>query len=1158
MFLMCMMAPIASGQSISKEYIYLDSRLIAVENGTASTPVLSIASPTSADSYQASSNSISLAGNVTAAVNHVSWTNDRNGSGTCNLSGLSWNCGSITVASGSTAFTVTAFDSSNIVLAADSLTVLYSVNDTIPPTIAMTFPSSSPYNTSSVAITLTGSSSDNVGISKVTWKVSRSGMSDVTGSCGGPYASFQCQNIALVSGNNVFTVTAYDYSNNSVSANFTVNYTIPGSAPPTPYITTIWIESNTAHVGVCSGNYTPAKVVIERNPGYYGISPYEITFPTIIGQVPGPGCIAWDMLDTFPGTIYTFRARLKNSSGTYGAWSNPFVIGCPATLSASNINMPAAGGNGTVDVSCSANCSWTAMTAHSWIAVTGGRNGTGNGTVSFSIAANSGQARTGTISIAQQTFTVNQAGSLSNPVPTLTNLSPNLATTGGQAFTLTVTGTNFVFGSVVRWNGNSRTTAFVSAIQLTASITAADIATAGSATVTVFNPAPGGGVSGSQSFAVNNPAPALTSISPNSAAAGGQAFTLTVTGTNFVSGSIVRWNGNSRTTTFVSTTQLTASITAADIATAGSATVTVFNPAPGGGASGSQTFAVNNPAPTLTSISPNSATAGGQAFTLTVTGTNFVSGSIVRWNGNNRTTTYVSTTQLTASITAADVAAAGSATVTIFNAAPGGGASGSQTLVVNNPTPALANISPNSATAGGQAFTLTVTGTNFVSGSIVRWNGNNRTTTFVSATQLTASITAADIANVGSATVTAFNPTPGGGTSGSLTFAIISANPVPTVASLNPNSAIAGGAPFTLTITGSNFVSGSTVRWNGNSRTTTYVSATQLTAAITALDIATAGSANITIFNPAPGGGASGTQTFTINNPVPTLSSVSPNSASAGGQAFSLTVTGTNFVSGSIVQWNGVNRTTIYNSSTQLSANILATDIAARGSATVTVWNPGPAGGASNGLSFNISDAQPTSMTYSANSGFAGIDSYIVTVGNGGSMMIDILYDFTPWLAPTSSFPIATGQTYYGQTETVGPLNGSGQMTRSLSQNAAPGSYKINAIKNHNASAWVYITSFYYTIRPPRPTAFSIDPCSGYPISVSGGNMQNQSMTLSGAILVWPDQAFPFDAPIVLNANGTGYAYASDGPYLRYITSVRNTLDLGWDSSLSVGAQTCF
>lgn len=181
------------------------------------------------------------------------------------------------------------------------------------------------------------------------------------------------------------------------------------------------------------------------------------------------------------------------------------------------------------------------------------------------------------------------------------------------------------------------------------------------------------------------PQPTVASLDPSSATAGGAGFTLTVNGTNFVGGSVVRWNGADRTTTFVSTTRLTATIPAADIATAGTAQVTVFNPAPGGGTSNAQTFTITqatNPLPTTTSLTPASTVAGGAAFTLTVNGTNFVNGSTVRWNGADRTTTFVSANQLTAAITAADIAAAGTAAVTVFTAAPGGGTSNAQTFTI--------------------------------------------------------------------------------------------------------------------------------------------------------------------------------------------------------------------------------------------------------------------------------------------------------------------------------------------------------------------------------------------------------------------------------------------------------------------------------------------
>src|SRR2546430_17546138 len=98
------------------------------------------------------------------------------------------------------------------------------------------------------------------------------------------------------------------------------------------------------------------------------------------------------------------------------------------------------------------------------------------------------------------------------------------------------------------------------------------------------------------------------------------------------------------------------------MATAGTASVTIFNPAPGGGASNALTFTItapSNPVPTATGLNPSSAVAGGPAFTLTVTGRNLVPGSVVRWNGADRAPTYVSATQLKAASPAARTAGAG-------------------------------------------------------------------------------------------------------------------------------------------------------------------------------------------------------------------------------------------------------------------------------------------------------------------------------------------------------------------------------------------------------------------------------------------------------------------------------------------------------------------
>jgi serine protease len=110
------------------------------------------------------------------------------------------------------------------------------------------------------------------------------------------------------------------------------------------------------------------------------------------------------------------------------------------------------------------------------------------------------------------------------------------------------------------------------------------------------------------------------------------------------------------------------------------------------------------------------------------------------------------------------------------------------------------------------------------------------------------------------------DPVPG---NNSAIYSTTVVNPVPAISSLSPSTAFKGGALFTLTVNGSNFVSGSQVKWNGTNRTTTFVSYTQLTATIPASDITVNGTSSVTVFNPTPGGGTSSASTFTTSDPPP-------------------------------------------------------------------------------------------------------------------------------------------------------------------------------------------------------------------------------------------------------------------------------------------------
>src|SRR5262249_31023977 len=158
---------------------------------------------------------------------------------------------------------------------------------------------------------------------------------------------------------------------------------------------------------------------------------------------------------------------------------------------------------------------------------------------------------------------------------------------------------------------------------------------------------------------------------------------------------------------------------------------------------------------------------------------NFINGSRVRWNGIDRPTAFVSSTQLTAQIAKADIAQPGPAGVTVFTAGPGGGTSNAATFDVaapgENPTPAITRISPNTPLAhvsNAADTTLRIEGSNFTADSQAQWNGKNRPTSFVSSTRLKMVVTATDLALGGQGSITVTNPAPGGGESNTATFTI--------------------------------------------------------------------------------------------------------------------------------------------------------------------------------------------------------------------------------------------------------------------------------------------------------------------------------------------------------------------------------------------------
>ena len=123
---------------------------------------------------------------------------------------------------------------------------------------------------------------------------------------------------------------------------------------------------------------------------------------------------------------------------------------CTYSISPSTASPAAGATTGTVAVTSGTGCAWTAASNAAWLTITSGASGSGNGTVGYSVAANTGASRTGTMTIAGQTFTVNQAGTSS------TVLSEG-AETGAAGWTMTtnVTGNNWIISTAGRYTGTN-------------------------------------------------------------------------------------------------------------------------------------------------------------------------------------------------------------------------------------------------------------------------------------------------------------------------------------------------------------------------------------------------------------------------------------------------------------------------------------------------------------------------------------------------------------------------------------------------------------------------------------------------------------------------------------------------------------------------------
>lgn len=722
---------------------------------------------------------------------------------------------------------------------------------------------------------------------------------------------------------------------------------------------------------------------------------------------------------TLPASgTYIIEATAFSVSGV-GTYALSLTGDCAYSISSTTATVGAAGGTGSVSVTALSGCAWSATSNAPWITITAGASGNGNGAVSYSVAVNTGTAlRTGTMSIAGQTFTVTQPGA--NSVPTLDSLNPRSASRGGAAFTLTVNGAGFVSGAAVRWNGSTRTTAFVSSTQLTAQIPASDLTTAGTAQVTVFNPAPGGGLSNSLTFTINlscSYSLNLTSQSFTPSAGTGSVAVAAGSGCTWTASSNAAWititsggSGNGNGTVNYSV--------AANTGAARSGTMTIAG----------QTFTVSQSCTgTFIAAQPANQTVcagAGASFSVSATGAGTLG---FQWQKNG--VNIAGATNSSYSIPVAAAGDAGAYTVVVTGACDSR-TSNVATLILNTPPlvtaqPATQNASPGSsatftaAASGSPAPTVqwqvSTDGVNYsnVSGAIstmltvsnvtLGQNGNRYRAVFTNPCNTATTNPATLTVNCPMVTVSP-DSLPSGSTSLAYSQTLtasggvaayrfsISAGVLPAGLSLSTAGLLSGtptqGGTFNFTVAATDanncfgsraytLTIGCTFDITPKSQSFTASGGADNVNVTAGNSCGWAATSNATWI--AINGGASGSGNGTVNysvalnpttnqrtgtliiagliftvtqaggtpNPIPVVSSLSPASVTAGGGGFTLTVNGSSFINGAVVRVNESDRQTSFVSATRLTAQILATDIVAAGSARIIVVNPAPGGGSS-------------------------------------------------------------------------------------------------------------------------------------------------------------------------------------------------------------------
>jgi len=412
--------------------------------------------------------------------------------------------------------------------------------------------------------------------------------------------------------------------------------------------------------------------------------------------------------------------------------------------------------------------------------------------------------------------------------PVVNSISPTSGPASGGT-TVTIKGNNFSGNPTVYFGSKNPATVLTVS---TKSITATSPAGSGTVDVTVTTPGGTSSTSGADKFTYV-PAPVVNSVSPTSGPVSGT--TVTITGSYLAGATAVYFGSSNNVATIISDSNSTITATSPN---ENPGTMRVHVTTTGGTSdpnnNGQKDQFTYVAAPTVTGVTPNQGPLAG-GTTVTISGTNFISGSTTVYFGSKKTTgvTVNSSTSISATSPSESVG-----TVDVTVTTPGGTSTKSSAdYFTFLAAPTVTKVSPNQGSLAGDT-SVTITGTSFVIGNTTVYFGSNKATGVT--VNSNASITVNSPAGSGTVDVTVTTP---GGTSSKVSVDKFTYVPAPVVSSISPTSGPAKGGTK-VTITGTSFISGSTVNFGSNPATGVKVNSST---SITATSPAGSGAVDVTV-----------------------------------------------------------------------------------------------------------------------------------------------------------------------------------------------------------------------------------------------------------------------------------------------------------------------